>query len=371
MEAIGHLAGGIAHDFNNLLTIMGGYSDMLLAELPPADSNREMVGEIRLAADRAAALTRQLLAFSRRTVLEPKIVDLNELVRDHEKMLRRLIGEDVQLTTDLEAAVDPVKVDPGQLGQVIMNLAVNARDAMPTGGRLRIETRSVPPHAGAAAGLPETTSGLYILLAIIDTGVGITPDVRAHLFEPFFTTKQLGKGTGLGLATVYGIVKQSAGFIVVDSEPGRGTAFKIYLPAVTDAVSTDPSPSGRRSLAVGAETILLVEDEDAVRSMLTAVLRRARYTVLETSRSSEAIRLAGRERRIDLVITDVVMPEMGGRELVEQVARLRPGIKVLYLSGYTDDAVVRHGVLQAEVAFLQKPFAMAALTSKVRQVLDE
>jgi two-component system cell cycle sensor histidine kinase/response regulator CckA len=371
MEAIGHLAGGIAHDFNNLLTVMGGYSDMLLAELPPEDSNREMVGEIRQAADRAAALTRQLLAFSRRTVLEPRVVDLNELVRDHEKMLRRLIGEDVQLTTDLEVALDRVKVDPGQLGQVIMNLAVNARDAMPTGGRLRIETRSVAPNDVAAEALPEATSGLYILLAITDTGVGITPDVRAHLFEPFFTTKQPGKGTGLGLATVYGIVKQSGGFIAVDSEPGRGTAFKIYFPAVTDAISTDPSPSGRRSRAVGAETILLVEDEDAVRSMINVVLRRAGYTVLETGRSSEAIRLAGEQRRIDLLITDVVMPEMGGRELVEQVARVRPAIKVLYLSGYTDDAVVRHGVLQAEVAFLQKPFAMAALTNKVRQVLDE
>jgi two-component system cell cycle sensor histidine kinase/response regulator CckA len=369
MEAIGHLAGGVAHDFNNLLTIIGGNCDMLLMDRPPTDV-MEMLSEIRQAAHRAAALTRQLLTFSRRTVLAPKVVDLNELVHDSEKMLRRLIGEDVRLTTDLEAPLDHVKVDPEQLGQVIMNLAVNARDAMPTGGSLRIETRVVTSHDVVAA-VPEAPPGRYVVLAVVDSGAGMTPEVRAHLFEPFFTTKGPGKGTGLGLATVYGIVKQSAGFIVVDSEPGRGTAVRMFFPAVTGAVSPHSSASARGSLAVGAETILLVEDEQAVRSILHTALRRAGYTVLEASRSSDALRLAREERRIDLLITDVVMPEMGGRELVERVAPLQPGIKVLYLSGYTDDAVVRHGVLQAEVAFLQKPFAMAALTNKVREVLDE
>jgi signal transduction histidine kinase len=371
MEAIGHLAGGVAHDFNNLLTIIGGYSDMLLADLPQADVNRGTLSEIRHAAERAAALTRQLLAFSRRTVLELKVVDINEIVRDNEKMLRRLIGEDVSMTTDLEASLANVKVDPGQLGQVIMNLAVNARDAMPTGGSLRIETRSVMPHDVPGATAPEATAGHYVLITVVDSGLGMTPEVRAHLFEPFFTTKGPGKGTGLGLATVYGIVKQSGGFIVVDSEPGRGTAFKLYFPAVSGAASTDRSGPTRRPLAVGAETILLVEDEDAVRSMLHTVLSRAGYTLLDTGRSSEALRLAREQARIDLLITDVVMPDMGGRELVERIVPLQPGIKVLYLSGYTDDAVVRHGVLQAEVAFLQKPFPMSALTNKVRQVLDE
>ncbi len=309
--------------------------------------------------------------FSRRSVLEPKVVDLNELVRDNEKMLHRLIGEDVQLTTDLEAPLDPVTVDPGSVGQVIMNLAVNARDAMPTGGRLRIETRAVLSDDDIAAAMPEATPpGPYVLLAISDTGVGMTPEVRSHLFEPFFTTKEPGKGTGLGLATVYGIVKQSGGFIFVDSDLGRGAAFKIYFPAATGVAAASPSPSGRRSIG-GAETILLVEDEDAVRSMLHAVLQRVGYTVLDASRGAEALRLAGEERPIDLIVTDVVMPEMGGRDLVERVTRLRPGIKVLYLSGYADDAIVRHGVHHPEVAFLPKPFSVAALTNKVRQVLDE
>jgi CheY-like chemotaxis protein len=267
--------------------------------------------------------------------------------------------------------LDPVTVDPGSVGQVIMNLAVNARDAMPTGGRLRIETRAVLSDDDIAAAMPEATPpGPYVLLAISDTGVGMTPEVRSHLFEPFFTTKEPGKGTGLGLATVYGIVKQSGGFISVDSDLGRGTAFKIYFPAATGAAAARTSPSGRRSIG-GAETILLVEDEDAVRSMLHAVLQRVGYTVLDASRGAEALRLAGEERPIDLIVTDVVMPEMGGRDLVERVTRLRPGIKVLYLSGYADDAIVRHGVHHAEVAFLPKPFSVAALTNKVRQVLDE
>jgi PAS domain S-box-containing protein len=369
MEAVGHLAGGVAHDFNNLLTIIIGYSDLVLPDLPPDE--REMIAEIRHAADRAAGLTRQLLAFSRRTVLEPKILSLNELVRDHEKMLRRLIGEDVQLTTNLDAAIEPVRADPGQLGQVIMNLAVNARDAMPTGGRLTIETKSVTFDDATAGAVGDAKAGRYVVLAVTDSGIGMTPDVRAHLFEPFFTTKGPGKGTGLGLATVYGIVKQSGGFIAVESEPGRGSVFAIHFPVVATSVPAEPASAGT-PLARGTETILVVEDEDAVRSMIRAVLGKAGYQVLQARSGPEALRIAAEHReRIHLLVTDVVMPEMSGRDVVEHLARQRRDFKVLYLSGYTDDAVVRHRVLEAEVAFLQKPFTMSTLTTKVRQLLDE
>jgi two-component system, cell cycle sensor histidine kinase and response regulator CckA len=371
MEAVGHLAGGVAHDFNNLLTIINGYSEVLLPDLPPGDPRREMIAQIRQAGERAAGLTRQLLAFSRRTVLEPKVLDLNDVVRDNEKMLRRLIGEDVRLTAVLDPAAEPVKVDPGQISQVVMNLAVNARDAMPTGGELTIETGTVEVDASAAAD-PEAGPGRYVRLAVTDTGSGMTPEVRARLFEPFFTTKAPGKGTGLGLATVYGIVKQSGGFISVHSEPGRGAAFQVYFPVAEGRTPARKSSHGLKAMARGAETVLVVEDEGAVRVLVGAVLRRAGYTVLEAGRGTEALRLAGEHPGpVHLLITDVVMPEMGGRELVERLAGLRPGLRVLYLSGYTEDAVVRHGVLQAEVAFLQKPFTMAALTTKVRQVLDE
>jgi len=330
-----------------------------------------MVSEIRQAGERAAGLTRQLLAFSRQTVLEPKVLDLNEVVRENERMLRRLIGEDVQLSAVLDPALSPVKVDPGQIGQVIMNLAVNARDAMPRGGKLTIETGNVKLDETSVGVGPGAKSGRYVLLAMTDTGAGMTPEIQAHIFEPFFTTKGPGKGTGLGLATVYGIVKQSGGFIYVYSEPGRGATFKIYLPAIDQPAAAGKSVPGIKAAAGGAETILLVEDEDAVRSIIRLILRRAGYTVLEASRGTAAVRLAEQHSGpIHLLITDVVMPEMGGRQLVEHLARLRPDLKVLYLSGYTDDAVVRHGILQADVAFLQKPFTMAALTNKVRQVLD-
>jgi CheY-like chemotaxis protein len=292
-------------------------------------------------------------------------------VRENEKMLRRLIGEDVHFTAVLDPALEPVKVDPGQVSQVIMNLAVNARDAMPTGGKLTIETSIIDLDEASAVTDPEVKPGHYVLLAMTDTGTGMTPEVRSHVFEPFFTTKGPGKGTGLGLATVYGIVKQSGGFISVYSEPGRGTVFKMYFPVAEERIAMGKSFSGVKPMSRGTETILLVEDEDAVRSMVRVVLKQAGYTVLEASRGNEAIRLAGdHPGPVHLLITDVVMPEMGGRELVERLALKRPDLKVLYLSGYTDDAVVRHGVLQAEVAFLQKPFTMAALTNKLREVLD-
>ena len=370
MEAVGQLAGGVAHDFNNLLTVISGNSDLLQSDLPANESWQELIAEIQQAARQAAGLTRQLLAFSRQTVLEPKVLDVNDVVREHEKMLRRLIGEDVQLMAVLDLALAPVKVDPGQLGQVIMNLAVNARDAMPQGGKLTIETRNVALDDRSAAMVCGATPGRYVLLAVDDTGVGMAPDVQARIFEPFFTTKGPAKGTGLGLATVYGIVKQSGGFISVCSEPGRGTTFKILFPAAEMPVSTEEPAV--HAVARGSETILLVEDEDAVRSVVRRVLRQAGYTVLEAGQGGEAIQLAGQYAgSIDMLITDVIMPEMGGRELVERLTSLRPGLKVMYLSGYTRDAIIRHGVLQAEVAFLAKPFTNAALATKIRQVLDQ
>jgi PAS domain S-box-containing protein len=372
MEAVGQLAGGVAHDFNNLLTVISGNSEMLLSELPPNESWQELISEVREAGQRAAMLTRQLLAFSRQTVLEPEVLDLNDVVRENEKMLRRLIGEDVQLKAVLDPALAPVKVDAGQIGQVIMNLVINARDAMPTGGNVIIETRNVTLDEASTAMDPEAKPGRYVMLAVSDTGVGMTPDVQARVFEPFFTTKGAGKGTGLGLATVYGIVKQSGASISVSSEPGRGTTFKIRFPVAETPGSTGESVAHVATVALGTETILLVEDEAAVRSIVGRVLRRAGYTVLEASRGTEAVRLAGTYAgTIHLLITDVVMPEMGGRELVDRLAPLRSELKVLYLSGYTQDATIRHGVLQAEVAFLPKPFTIAALTNKVRQVLDE
>ena len=353
MEAIGQLAGGVAHDFNNLLTIISGYSEYLLLLLPQTDPNREIISEISEAGERAAGLTRQLLAFSRKSVIEPKVLDLNDLVRENEKMLRRLIGEDILLITVLDPTLEPVKVDPGQVGQVIMNLAVNARDAMPTGGKLTIKTSLVSLDDTAPAFNSEAKPGRYVLLAVSDTGIGMTPDVQSRIFEPFFSTKRLGKGTGLGLAMVNAIVKQSDGFICVYSEPECGTSFNLYFPV--SAEKTSKPPKGAKPMSQGTETILVVEDENTVRNLIRNVLQQSGYMVLETDRGSEALRLAvDHVGPIHLLITDVVMPEMSGRELVERLTRLRSETKVLYLSGYTDDTVVRHGVLQAEVAFLQK-----------------
>lgn len=370
MEAIGHLAGGVAHDFNNLLTVVSGSSEILLQSLPPSDPARELLLEIQRASQRGAALTQQLLAFSRRTVLEPKLLDLNEAVRESEKMLRRLIGEDVLFNAVLDPALKPVKVDPTQLAQVIMNLAVNARDAMPRGGTLSIETRTIELDEVSTATVPEAEPGRYVLLIVSDTGTGMSPEIKAHLFEPFFTTKEHGKGTGLGLSLVYGVVKQSGGFIAVDSEPNRGTTFKVYFPVAEGRVPARKTPPALQPAAAGTETLLLVEDEDAVRSIILRVLRNAGYTVLDASGGREAIRIAAAHAGpIHLLITDVIMPEMGGRQLVEHLIAVRPSLKVLYLSGHTDDAVIRHGVLEADVAFLQKPFTIEALTNKVRELL--
>ena len=372
MEAVGQLAGGVAHDFNNLLTIINGYSDLLLQDLPPGDPSRDLLGEIHRAGERSAGLTRQLLAFSRRQVLAPKILDLNAVVADTERMLRRVIGEDVRLAFSAGPGLGAVRADPGQLEQVLMNLAVNARDAMPTGGRLTIETRNVDLDDGYARAHPGARPGPHVLLAVTDTGVGMPPEVKARIFEPFFTTKGPGHGTGLGLATVYGIVQQSGGHVEVYSEVGVGTAFKVYLPRADGAAGGAKSRSGTVAPPRGTETVLLVEDDPGVRALTRHVLAGCGYTVLEAADAEEAGRVAaGWDKPIHLLVTDVVMPGAGGRALAGRLVADRPGLKVLYVSGYTDDAVVRHGVLHEAVNFLQKPFSPAALARQVRDVLDK
>jgi len=375
MEAIGRLAGGVAHDFNNILTAIGGYSDLLLADLPPDDRRRHDVEEIHQATQRAAALTQQLLAFSRRQVLQPKVINLNALVPDIEKMLRRLIGEDILFATVLHPRLGNVRADPGQLEQVIVNLAVNARDAMSDGGRLTIETRNVELDEAYTAEHPAVKPGRYVMLAVTDTGVGMDEETKARIFEPFFTTKVRGKGTGLGLATVYGIVQQTGGHIWPYSEPGRGTTMRVYLPRVdapADPIEhpRDAAPETLR----GSETILVVEDEAPVRAVTRQLLERNGYTVLEAPDGAAALALvvgAAGGRHIDLLLTDVIMPGMSGRELAAQLNARRPNLRVLFMSGYTDDAVVRHGMLEPGLAYLEKPFRPMALLRKVRSVLRE
>ena len=370
MEAVGRLAGGIAHDFNNLLTVITTSCELLLEDLAPADPKREDVEQVRKAADGAAALTRQLLAFSRQQVLTPQIVDLGDVVAGVEKMLRRVIGEDVDLVTVLGPDAGAVKADVGQLEQVLMNLAVNARDAMPTGGKLTIETANVEHDPDYAREQEAAAVRGFVMLAVSDTGTGMDEATKARIFEPFFTTKELGKGTGLGLATVYGIVRQSGGFIWVYSEPGMGTTFKIYLPqvdAVAEAGAATAAPGTSRR---GSETVLLVEDAAAVRAVTHQALARQGYTVLDAPNGAEALRIAASHPGpIHLLLTDVVMPGLSGRQLSDQLALLRPDTKVLYTSGYTDDAVVRHGVLESGIAYLQKPFTVDSLARKVREVL--
>jgi len=370
MEAVGRLAGGIAHDFNNILTAITGYVDLLLEDLPPGDPRRNDAQEVRKAADRAAGLTRQLLAFSRQQVLQPRVVGLNGLVTDIEKMLRRLLGEDIDLATRLDPTLGAVKADPGQLEQVIMNLAVNARDAMPQGGKLTIETANAELDESYAREHFPATPGRYVLLAVSDTGVGMTPDVQAHLFEPFFTTKERGKGTGLGLATVYGIVKQSGGFIWVYTEPGRGSSFKVYLPRVDESVQPREATAGAGAKR-GTETVLLAEDEAPVRAVARHVLERHGYNVLEAPSAEAALDLARRySGDIHVLLTDVVMPGLSGPDLARQLVVLRPAVRVIYMSGYTDDAITRHGVLEPGLAYVQKPFTPEAIARKVREVLD-
>src|SRR5437588_817846 len=371
MDAIGQQAGGVAHDFNNLLTAICGHSELTLKRLAPDDPLHRPLEQIKKSGERAVALTRQLLAFSRKQILQPKIIDLNQIVVDMNKMLQRLIGEDIDLLMGLAADLGKVKADPNQIEQILLNLSINARDAMPRGGRLTIETSNLDLSEEFSHDHVSVPPGQYVMLAVSDNGCGMDAETQAHIFEPFFTTKEVGKGTGLGLATVYGIVKQSEGTIWQYSEVGRGTAFKIYLPwAEAPMKELEVEADDRESLQ-GTETVLLVEDEEVVREMATEILRDAGYHVLEAKHGPEALILGRRHSgAIHLMLTDVVMPQMSGRELAEQLTLLRRDMKVLYMSGYTDDAIVHHGVLEEGTAFIGKPFTPGALTRKVREILD-
>jgi PAS domain S-box-containing protein len=372
MEAIGHLAGGIAHDFNNILTVIKGRSELALFKLPAGDPLRGDIEEIKWASVRAASLTQQLLAFSRRQILEFKVLDLNAVLLDLDTMLRRVIGEDIDLVTVLGEDLGKVKSDPSQIEQVILNLVVNARDAMPGGGKLILETANVELDEDYVRAHVAVTPGSYVRLSVSDTGVGMSPELKKRIFEPFFTTKESGKGTGLGLSMVYGIVKQTGGNIWVYSEPGQGTVFKIYLPRVDEPVDRPDESFRFEEAPRGRESILLVEDEEAVRELAAEFLRNQGYAVVEASQGDEAFLVCGMHKgAIDLMVTDVVMPGMSGRELAGQLGSLRPGMKVLYMSGYTDDSIVRHGVLEKGVNFIQKPFSMVRLAQKVREVLDK
>jgi signal transduction histidine kinase len=372
IEAIGRLAGGIAHDFNNLLTVIKGYSDLMLMKLKEDDPLKENVKEIQKASQRAADLTRQLLAFSRRQILEFKVISLNTVLQETDKMLRRVLGEDIERVTRLAEDLGKVRTDPGQAEQMIINLAVNARDAMPSGGKLTIETANVELDDTYAHSHIGVKPGQYVMLSVSDTGCGMTPEVKEHLFEPFFTTKEKGKGTGLGLSTVYGIVKQSGGEVWCYSEPGQGTIFKIYLPRAEEEMVPGPHRDEKDSFPKGRETILLVEDELSVRGLAVRVLRESGYNLLQAADGTEALRVAQEYAgKIHLLLTDVVMPQMGGKELANRLKTLRPDIKVLFTSGYTDNAIVHHGVLDPGIDFLQKPFSPSAFAQKVREVLDK
>jgi two-component system, cell cycle sensor histidine kinase and response regulator CckA len=372
MEAVGRLAGGVAHDFNNALTVIRGHADFLLEGMAEDDTRRSDVEEIGKAAEHAGSLTRQLLAFSRQQVLHPQVLDLNHVVTEMEKMLRRLIGDDVRLETWLDPALGAVKADPGQMEQVIMNLAVNARDAMPGGGRITIETENVELTAEEVRRYPyHVEPGPYVLIAVSDTGHGMDAETQARIFEPFFTTKGPADGTGLGLSTAYGIVKQSGGYIWVDSEVGKGTTFRICLPRVEEKVQK-PAASAEVELddKPATETVLVVEDNDKVRSIVRAVLMKQGYNVLEASNGKDALELVeGNGRRVDLLVTDLVMPELGGRELAEQLGPLYPSMRVLFMSGYTPEALFQTNVFGPDTAFLQKPFTPDEFLQKVRAVL--
>ena len=371
IDSIGRLAGGVAHDFNNILTAISGYADLMLLELTPGDPLRSSVTEIRRAGERAAELTRQLLAFSRRQLLQPRVLALNSLIADSIRMLKRLLGEDIELVTLLDPDLGQVKADAGQMDQVILNLALNARDAMPQGGRLTLETRNVILQEEYAQKHFSLQPGSYILLAVSDIGCGMDAQTLSHIFEPFFTTKEPGKGTGLGLSTVYGIVQQSGGSIWVYSEPSRGTTFKIYLPRIKESVAEAEEKRAEPESPRGSETILVVEDDEVVRKLTCQALRRYGYLVVEAANGGEALLSCERHpETIPLMITDVVMPQISGPELAARLRQLHPEIHVLYMSGYTEDAVVRHGLLDEAFSFLQKPFTPSALVHKVRDILD-
>ena len=372
MDSIGRLAGGVAHDLNNLLTPIMGYVSVAMASLQPEHPIQSKLQGIQKAAQSASELTLQLLAFSRNQVMDPALINLSDLILSMDKLLRRLIIEDIELVCVPGKAIGSVRVDPAQMEQVLMNLAVNARDAMPEGGRLVIETTDVTLDERYASRHPGVTAGDYVSLVVSDNGIGMTEEVKRHAFEPFFTTKEVGEGTGLGLSTCYGIVKQSGGHITVDSEPGQGTTFKIYIPRVDGEPSARPSRDDPAYLPRGSETVLLAEDEPTVRGVITDVLSESGYRVLEATNGHEALSVAQEHcgEEIHLLLTDVVMPLMGGRELAEILRAKHPNLKVLYTSGYADDAIDRHGVLEPDAEFIQKPFTLDVLTQKVRKALE-
>jgi two-component system cell cycle sensor histidine kinase/response regulator CckA len=370
MEAVGLLAGGIAHDFNNLLTAINGFAEMAQFELPPGDPAQELLGQILKAGLRATELVRQLLAFSRKQMIQPRVLDLNRVVADMSGMLRRLIGEDISLVTVPALDLGCVKADRTQIEQVILNLGVNARDAMPGGGTLTIETANVELPADHVIDRLAVPAGDYVRLSISDTGAGMTPEIQARIFEPFFTTKGLGRGTGLGLSTVYGIVRQSGGDIDVCSEVDCGAVFHVYLPRVAAELPA-PAPEAAAPVPLGLETVLLAEDEESVRDLAAHTLRKQGYEVLVASNGDEALRMArSADGTIHLLLTDVIMPGMNGRELAERLAAERPALKVLYTSGYNDGVIGRHGILAPGVAFVPKPFSPRDLARRVREVLD-
>jgi two-component system, cell cycle sensor histidine kinase and response regulator CckA len=369
LEAIGRLAGGIAHDFNNLLTVINGYSEMVEEELDADAPLKGKIGEIAQAARRAASLTSQLLAFSRKQVMRPELIDLNGLVDGMRGMLARAIGEDIELMTILHPDTGHIRADPGQIEQVIMNLVANARDAMPSGGRLTIETSREIREEARAGEPPEMPHGDYAKISVSDTGIGMDAGTLSRIFEPFFTTKEVGKGSGLGLPTVYGIIKQSDGTIHCASSPGKGTTFSIYIPHVHVETAHAPAPARETAVPEGKETILLVEDDTSVRGYTRTLLSKGGYAVLDVPGGAEALEvLARKECAVDLMLTDIIMPHMNGRELAQKVKETCPDIKLLYFSGYTDDAMIHHGISNNGMNFIQKPFRPADLLAKVRQV---
>jgi signal transduction histidine kinase len=370
MEAVGRLAGGVAHDFNNLLTVILGYCELLLADIRPGDSQHADIAEIQKAGARAGGLTRQLLAFSRKQIIEPTLLDLNGIAGDMHAMLGRLIGEDIKIVLALRPELGPVKADRGQVEQIVMNLAVNARDAMPKGGILTIETANVELDEDYAATHRAVKPGAYVVLVVSDTGTGMTRQVQARLFEPFFTTKEPGKGTGLGMATVFGIVTQAGGTVGVYSEVGRGTSFKVYFPRVdaTEIVTDLQAPAARPH--AGTQTVLVVEDEGGLRELAKRLLQRQGYTVFVAADADEALRQFAAHPSIDVLLTDVVMPGASGPELTRQLVEQRPALRVIYMSGYTEEGIVHHGVLKPGIAFLHKPFTSETLGQKIRDVLE-